>query len=136
MDETSLQKAIEILKQKNASLAYLIGSYATGKVTPMSDLDLAVLFNEKIPANKYGHRQIELIVDLGGLFNRSDVEIVILNLASPLMKFETINKGKLLYSESEEARVKFEVAVRKEFFDTQKLRDSLERSLRKKYGVP
>lgn len=134
MGEKKLKKAATIFKQKNASLAYLIGSYATGKVTPMSDIDFAVLFNKKVPKDKYFDLQIELMGDLSKVFKRDDVEVVILNTASPLMKFETINKGKLLLG-SHRARVDFEVATRREFFDTEYIREVQFQSLKKRYGV-
>jgi predicted nucleotidyltransferase len=111
--------------------AYLFGSQAAGATTPLSDVDLAVLLGPDTPSP--GTVQAELISDLMLALRRSDVDVVVLNAAPPLLKERAIS-GRLLYCRDERARVRFEVAARREYFDTKPLRDAQDRALLDRYS--
>jgi hypothetical protein len=64
--------------------------------------------------------------------HRSDIDVVILNTAPPLLKQRAI-AGRVLYCRDELARVRFEVAARREYFDTKPLRDAQDRALLERY---
>jgi len=116
------EEIVQICKKNNIALAYLLGSQAKNKTTPLSDIDIAVLFDKTVLPKTYSHTQVKLINDFMELLETNDVDVAILNAASPLFKFNAIS-GKLLHATSKKERVFFEVATRKECFDTQKIRD-------------
>ena len=111
--------------------AYLFGSQASGATSPLSDIDIAVLLEPDTPSP--GTVQATLISDLMLALHRSDIDVVILNAAPPLLKQRAIS-GRLLYCRDELARVRFEVAARHEYFDTKPLRDAQDRALLERYS--
>ena len=80
-------------------LAYLFGSQAEGRAGPLSDIDLAALLAPEISSIERFRVQLDLIGDCGHLFQRNDVEVIILNEAPPLLAYEVIRNGKLLYED-------------------------------------
>ncbi|MHA1265359.1 MAG: type VII toxin-antitoxin system MntA family adenylyltransferase antitoxin [Candidatus Helarchaeota archaeon] len=99
------------------SLVYLFGSLAKRRLTPLSDVDIGILVNRKCD---FFNLQIELISKFVDVLNE-EVDVVILDVAPPLLKFEAIN-GILLFQKDDRTRIDFEVKVRREYFDTRFLR--------------
>jgi predicted nucleotidyltransferase len=111
--------------------AYLFGSQAAGTATKLSDDDIAVILEPGVPSP--GSVQAALMSDLMLVLRRSDVDVVVLNSAPPLLKERAISRGRLIYCRDETARVRFEVAARREYFDTQPLRDAQDDALLSRY---
>ena len=111
--------------------AYLFGSQASGATTPLSDVDIALLLAPEVQSP--GSIQAAVISDLMLVLRRSDIDVVILNTAPPLLKQRAIS-GRLLYCRDDLARVRFEVAARREYFDTKPLRDAQDRALLDRYS--
>jgi predicted nucleotidyltransferase len=112
--------------------AYLFGSQTTGTANALSDVDVAVVLKERTRAP--GRLQIALISDLMLALRRSDIDVAVLNHAPPLLKERAISRGRLIYCRDADARVSFEVAARREYFDTQRLRDLQDRALLDRYA--
>lgn len=106
--------------------AYLFGSQATDTATALSDVDFAVLL---YPTAVSGATQAALISDLMLALGRSDIDVVVLNTAPVLLRERAISRGRLIYCSDEAARVRFEAATRREYFDTQPLRAAQDRAL-------
>lgn len=126
MVQKNLEEVIEILNNNideliydyGIKLIYIFGSYAKGKNTTNSDLDIAVLLDGNYnPMNK-----LSLIGDLTLILKRDDIDLVILNCASPVLRHQIIKYGKLAYMESEEIKVFFEVKVLKVYMDMEPFR--------------
>ena len=100
--------------EKRVLVAYLFGSYARGLETPQSDVDIAVLLSE-IPEKAleyYLHLERRLAEVL-----ENDVDLVFLNDAPPLLKYQVIKYGRLLFSRDERVRVMFEAKSLCEYLD-------------------
>jgi predicted nucleotidyltransferase len=95
-------------------VAYLFGSMGRGDHTADSDIDIAILLAEPRRASLelYLRLRDELSKRLGG-----EVDLVILNEAPPLLKYQVIRHGKLLYCKDERARVEFEARAQDEYLD-------------------
>lgn len=99
-------------------LIYIFGSYAKGNNNEKSDIDIAVLLNNDYnPMDK-----LELIGELASVLRREDIDLVILNSANPVLRHQVIKYGKLIYMESEDVKVDFEVKVLKEYMDMEPFR--------------
>ena len=110
-----LDKLGILLKNEERILvAYLFGSYARKIQTSQSDVDIAVLLSS-VPENILEY-YLYLTNRLAKVLE-SDVDLIILNAASPLLKYQVIKYGKLLYSRKEEARVTFEARAQSEYLD-------------------
>lgn len=102
-------------ERERYSFAYIFGSRATGKVHPESDLDIAIYLKE--PLKDYTEKKFELIDLISALTDKNEIDLVILNEASPLVVHSVVSTGKLLFSKNEEKRVQFIVKNLKEYLD-------------------
>ena len=98
-------------------VAYLFGSHAVGRTGPMSDRDIAVLLEPGLTRPEHGRWQVELIGRLMDAYHSDAIDLVVLNDAPPLLRFEVIRVRHVLYNRDDEARVAFEVRTMQEWFD-------------------
>lgn len=120
-----------IFKKFNVKLAYLFGSYAKSSSAPESDIDIAVLFKEQ-PSDPLALKETTFLsLELAKFFPQK-VDVISLNNASLLLKYEVVSSGRILYCESETDRINFEVSVTKEYIDEAPIRDIYNQALYKK----
>ncbi len=123
VSEGRLQAAVAACVKAGAHLVYLFGSQARGKAWAESDVDLAVLLGPAIPPERRGEVRVRLIGELMSVFQRNDVDVVVLNEASPLLAYEGILRdGRLLFEADRLARIRFEVRAFQEYVDTAPMR--------------
>ena len=91
---------LELLKQAIPSLSalYMFGSQATGHAGPDSDLDLAVLADEPLGAEKLWDLSSQL-ADIA----RCHVDLLDLRAASTVMQYRIITTGKRLWAQGSQA---------------------------------
>ena len=119
-----IKKLLEYLPlQQDILLAFVFGSFASGEVTAMSDLDIALLFERKRKVDfvRVGSMREEL-ADLLGI----DVDIVVLNTAAPVIKMQVLKKGRLLHVKEQRAYHEFFVNTVKEYDDLKRNRKEIE----------
>lgn len=121
----------EVFSRHPVICAYFFGSQATGRTSALSDVDFAVLLEPDTTSR--GRTQAALISDLMLVLGRSDIDVVILNTAPPLLRERAVSQGRVVYCRDELARVRFEVATRREYLETQSLRDRQDRALIERY---
>ena len=80
-------------------LAYLFGSQAEGKAGPISDVDIAVLLGPQVDREQWFQVQLDMIGELTSLFHRNDVDVVILNEATPLLAYQVARYGRIIYED-------------------------------------
>lgn len=93
---------VDLCRRNDVVLAMLFGSASKGGTAPGSDIDLAVsLRQDGLPADGQLRAQVRrrLVRDLSVYLARSDLDVVILNGADPLLRFEIAEGGKPLYEE-------------------------------------
>lgn len=100
----------EVFRATGAVVAYLFGSHARGGPAPESDVDIGIVFPPDMPAMAQWEQAwtvaAQLQPDLPG---RADV--VPLNQGTPLLQFEAIRHGCVLYCAEEDLRLAFEKQV-------------------------
>jgi len=105
---------IALCEQYREILAvYLFGSHAKGKVRPESDIDLAILLAEP---HRSGFDLLAFIAEAESRVGRQ-VDVVVLNTASELLKYQVRKHGRLLLDRDSAARKTFEIKSRKYFED-------------------
>ncbi|HBI22945.1 MAG: hypothetical protein A2Y48_09905 [Nitrospirae bacterium RIFCSPLOW2_12_42_9] len=111
-------------------LAYLFGSFSKGIPSSRSDIDIAVLIQEGISEEEYpyGYRSELLTYLIKGL-RTNRIDLVILNDASPFLKFQVLRHGKIILSKSENIRIDFQVKVITRYNDVKRLIDIQHRYL-------
>lgn len=95
MDFTPLQESLR--RHPEIIAAYVFGSAVTGKLTPMSDIDVAILLREAIPFD----RELELSSEIMSAIERNfkrEGDIRFLNRVRDLIfQHEVLATGKLIY---------------------------------------
>jgi len=104
----------DLLRGDGFLVAYLFGSYARGIQTINSDIDIAILLRD-IPEEMLDY-YLDLISELSKILTR-EVDLIILNTAPPLLKYQVIRHGRLIHCKDEEARIKFEARTQDEYLD-------------------
>ncbi|MCD6515125.1 MAG: nucleotidyltransferase domain-containing protein [Candidatus Odinarchaeota archaeon] len=102
--------------------AYLFGSYATGKVWAMSDIDIAVYVDPR-KVNDLFKLKLRLLGMLNDAFKTDKIDLVILNEAPPVLKYEILVKGILIFTKDKEIHTEFYLRATKEYFDFQYILD-------------
>lgn len=128
LERIKTKRVQKIFHSHRVSVAYLFGSYAKHTDLPISDIDIGVLFDFKIETQEYPTLQIGLTTDLISALEKNSVDVVVLNVAPPLLRYKVFADGKILFCDSELARVRFEVKAMRDYFDTKKLRETLKKA--------
>ena len=100
-------------------LIYIFGSYAKGENRAGSDLDIAIYFDNEVD----GFVKLDILDELVGIFNREDIDLVILNNVDEVLKFQVIKYGKVVYMEDLVTKVTFESRVMREYMDMEYFRE-------------
>jgi len=100
---------------KDVAAAYLYGSYQTEMQTPLSDVDMAVLFSSK--KKSYFEGAMRLEADVTAICDCDDINILALNDAPVVMQFKVISTGRLLYVRDSTALSDFQELVCKFYAD-------------------
>jgi uncharacterized protein len=108
--------------------AYLFGSLASGRTHPRSDVDIAVWLPGEPDARAIYRRKLQLIEALERFTDR-EVDVVILNSASPTLQFQVLRHGRRIYEGNRAARIDFEVYAGKIYADLKPMRDMFDRAL-------
>lgn len=115
-----LEKLDEFLDKINEQypieFAYLFGSFATVTYNKESDIDIAIMFQEKYESKK----EVIIkgnIIDMGMKYFQRKLDIISLHSATPLLKYEIVKKG-IPLKESKK-RSGFESLALREYFDFQ-----------------
>ncbi len=117
IDISRIDELIPILaNDQGIVLALLFGSYALGKPTRLSDVDIALLLSPETPSDEYLHYQLRYSNLVSKILRDNRVDVVILNTAPPLLAHEAI-KGRILFERSPEARVRYIVDVQRKYLD-------------------
>lgn len=112
----------QIFRNFNIKLAYLFGSRAKGNTAKESDFDIAVLFKNS-PADLLALKELTFLSLELDKFIPGKLDIVSLNDAPLLLKYEVVAHGQVLYCEDEAERIKFEVSIIKEYIDEEPIRN-------------
>ncbi len=106
-------------KHSEIILVYLFGSQATGRTGPLSDIDLAFLVDKALideASYPYGYHAY-LTSEMISLLGSNNLDVIILNDAPPLLKFQVIHRGEIIFCRSESHRLAFYVRAFNEYQD-------------------
>jgi predicted nucleotidyltransferase len=119
-----IKRIIEYFRgREEVSALYIFGSTAKGKGTEESDIDVAVLINDR----KKGKRPFESLRKTYYAFSPKlscrPLDIVILNIAPPFLKHRIFKTGELLFDKNRRLRVRFKADALIEYFDYKPIED-------------
>ncbi len=106
--------------------AFLFGSYSEGRATDISDIDVGI-YTDKVLS----------LIDIGLITahlekrTRKKADLLILNdlhKKKPVLSFEVISKGKLIFCKDHMKLTEFKKNVFLSFIDTKPLRDKMDKT--------
>ncbi len=106
-----------ILAQHPVDAAYAYGSAARGTMTPLSDVDIALVLTSPVPP--YERLKLELAIqgEIETVSGLCPVDVRAINSAPLMVKGRIVQQGVLLYERDRVHRIAFEVATRKRYYD-------------------
>ena len=113
-------------RRQEILLAFLFGSFATKRMRPASDVDMGILF-KTVP-------DMEAINGLSGELAsilKKEVDLVVLNYASPVLKMQILKNGMLLYASDKKYFHLFFVDTVNQYDDLKRIRKNCEESILK-----
>lgn len=118
-----------LAKEPGILAAYVIGSAASGRMTPESDFDLAVVTQNRRQVNE--RRVYELVRRLK--FPK-DLDLSVVDTASsPLFLYQIVSKGRKIYAQNQAAVNRFEAFSLHNYYDTAHMREIYNRALKRKF---
>ena len=119
MDLDAFRQPLQgLFQQYPVRLAYIFGSQATQLTHSSSDIDVAVLLDESLAPDERFAERLRLLGDLSCIFGTDHVDLVLLNEAPPLLAYETLRHGVLLYCADAQTRIEFQVRTLRAYEDT------------------
>jgi predicted nucleotidyltransferase len=97
--------------------AYLFGSQAKGTAGSLSDIDIAVYFDDEVDTTEYFDLKLEVLGEITDLYKTDEVDLVVLNEAPPLLAHRILKDGLLIFSDNEKVRLAFEVKAVLKYLD-------------------
>lgn len=126
-----IEKVINLLRvffanHPDIQLSFLFGSSVKGYFSKESDIDIAVLFDKKPDLNEI----IELKEILESILKR-EVDLAILNGASPILKMQVLKYGILIFKRDDKVYNKFFVDTINQYDDLKRVRKVCEENILK-----
>ncbi len=113
-----IDESLEMISDELAiRFILLMGSQATEKKGPMSDIDIAVYVNPELYASDNLNIQLTFGTLLSKRLKRDDIDIVVLNDATPSMRYSALKNGIILYMTDEGEYEDYLVRALAEYYD-------------------
>jgi predicted nucleotidyltransferase len=110
------EKLREKLNEDSGILAlFLYGSRSSGKSHPRSDTDIAMLLGNKVKEEEYNTYRMKYISELKEFFPKK-LDFIILNQVPPILQFQVLKNGKLLYDPEPDRRALLEVKILNKYY--------------------
>jgi len=107
-------------------LAFVYGSYASKRISPPSDVDIGILFKTIPPMDTIN----DITEALSSILTR-EVDLVILNQASPILKMQILKNGILLYASKRKYFHQFYTDTVNQYDDLKRIRKKCEENILK-----
>ncbi|MBW8060334.1 MAG: nucleotidyltransferase domain-containing protein [Solirubrobacterales bacterium] len=130
LDAGALDRLARAFDRDGVVAAMLIGSQARGSAGPLSDIDIGVWHEPGLDPAARLELRLELAAAVAGALGTDEVDIVLLNGATPLMRHRAIRDARRLVERDSKARVRLESRAILDYLDTKPLRAELARGLR------
>ncbi len=107
-------------------LAFVFGSFVSNKMTSASDIDIGILFN----TNPDIYELNNIKEDLSALLKK-DVDVVLLNGASPVLRMQVLKKGELVFQKDRRYYSSYYGDTVKQYDDLKRIREKCEENILK-----
>jgi predicted nucleotidyltransferase len=98
-------------------IVYLFGSKATGRESPLSDVDIGVVLKAVPAENTTRHLYHNLYELLSEIYQDPGLDIVFLQTASLSLQYSAVKEGKILFERDRQSTVEYENHVINQYLD-------------------
>lgn len=105
--------------------AFLFGSCHTGSMTPLSDVDIAILFDERLSSEEIENMENEIYVKLTEALGTDEVDLIVLNRAPLSVRFGVLKDKEIIYFSDKQKVIDFQCNVVSKYLDFKPIRDSM-----------
>lgn len=124
------QKQIDDIRQffegdRAVVAGYLFGSFAKGKISDSSDIDVALLIKKDVAPDLYTDLAIRYSVSLSKALGR-EADVVILNEAPPFLRYQVFRYGQPIFERDRKESRAFIARTIQEYFDFEPLKRIME----------
>ncbi len=119
-----LEQAINTISKNHDEilLCYLYGSYVSGNRTEFSDIDIGIFLDNTF--KKHYLYQVELSLEIEKEFdNKIEIDICILNDATPRFLYNVIKGGQNIYSKEKKIQYEYEIRILYYYLDIKPMLD-------------
>ena len=113
--------------EQDVELAYLFGSVAEGKATATSDIDIGVYLSESLTKTQRFQRRVELISRLTTFLKSNNVDLLVINDSSPVLRFEIIRPNVLIFCRDADLKTDVEQYIMSRYLDRKYHEDLMNR---------
>jgi predicted nucleotidyltransferase len=106
---------------------FSFGGLAEGRLTPLSDLDFAVLVSKTLSKDQRFDKHLELIGMFNSVFQTDEIDLVVLNDVPLKLGHQVLKSGKLLCLSVPEELIDFREKIVKLYIDFRFFRDSFDK---------
>lgn len=129
IDFNRIEPEIEKLAEKfKLKLVYIYGSYAFNSAGKLSDVDIAILGEDKLNLDK----ELALLESLQEIFEDEAVDLVDLSKVPLTLVHRILKEGKCIFASDLSTKIDFEVRNEHLYYDTQPLREEYFKSLKRR----
>lgn len=135
LDFEFIRKQLETLPNALASFSeqisavLLFGSLATGKETPLSDVDLAMLYKRDLKGDQLTKVHSQVYEIISDLLRTDDIDLINLNTAPLSMQYGAVQAAKILMLNDRAAYIDFYERTVKFYLDFKPLLDECNQTL-------
>lgn len=130
VDQAARHRLAAALDREGVVAAVLFGSQARGRAGPLSDVDLGVWLDPVLGVQARLTMRLELLVAATEELGCDEVDLVVLNDATPLLRHRVLRDGERLLDRDPVARVRLETRALLDYLDTAPLRAALAAGVR------
>jgi predicted nucleotidyltransferase len=124
----------EKLKFLGVAVVYLFGSKAIRRASPVSDIDIGVVFKQLRPEQDTRTQYNNLFKIFSDLYPHSRVDIVFLQRAPLALQFSAIRDGKVIFEVDPVFRADYENLVVKQYLDFRPVLEFFDRVAAQRYA--
>lgn len=112
---------IYLKSREDIQFAYLFGSFAKNRVTPLSDVDVAVY----LIGYDFSDKRMEILGDLIDILKTDKIDLVILNTAPLSLRMKILQNKRLLAENVPFVRHAYESMTIRTYFDYSKIENRI-----------
>lgn len=127
---SQLKNSLKYFGNKITAL-YLFGSCHTGRAGVLSDIDIAVLFDEALNDIEIEDLENNLYIILTKILETDEIDFIVLNKAPLSIQYGVLKDKEILYYTNKSKAVDFQCRVISEYLDFKPTRDEINKTFLK-----